>query len=799
MDEKTPLLKSLSGSGSGTGAGRGGHGHGHEHAHDEAHKGHGHGHEHGEELSQPQGDKAEHPHGHGHGYHESNSEQKTDLMYALVITFVFTAFQAVFALAASSLSMFADAMHHFLDCLVVLSALVAIAIAERVPPGSRFARVYIDDRGTKHHFIELVFALGNCALLVFLSVMVILKAMDRTGKEDEEKDVDGSIIAWFGLGSVIINVIKVFLLHAHMLSSLNVRAVYIHAMADCLGALALLVGGLLIVGKGSKDVDNIVAEVIAGLVILNVTWVVVPTVQLLCKGPADTEGPPEYDPEHGHGHGHDDGHAHDDCCEHGHEHGDEDHKEHGHKHGQEHKEHGHGHEEHGHEEHGHEEHGHGHGHGDHHDEDEALDMDRDRNKLYRAMFLCLAFMSVEIIGGIIAHSLAIITDAAHLLSDFASMAIGIAAITLAKREATRQYSFGFHRAEVIGALLSVLIIWLVTGGLVVAAVDRIITPTPVNGPLMFSLAMMGLGVNIIMLFILGEHGHSHAGGHGHSHGHGHGDEEESNVNVRAMYIHIIGDLIQAIGVIIAGGLIWWKPFDVGTYHCEEEPITGCTYWSIADPVCTMFFAVLVLCTTYNIVFECVDVIMQKVPDSVDCVKLTAAINAIENVVDVHDLHVWSMSAGKNAGSLHVTIAKEATNQDAMVVLRRALQVCEGHTIPHATIQIEVEGVHIHDDICHSSFRTSTVQGSPPLKAKKPDHGHAHAHAHDETAKEEHGHEHGPDCSEHGHEHGDEHGDEHGHGHAKYGDIDDPFGAFEGDLEHGHAHDEEHAHAHAHAH
>ncbi len=315
-----------------------------------------------------------------------------------------------------------------------------------------------------------------------------------------------------------------------------------------------------------------------------------------------------------------------------------------------------------------------------------------RKKLSYAACFCCIFMVCEVVGGIYANSLAVLTDAAHLLSDLAGFLISIFALWLASIEPTSTLSFGFHRAEILGALLSVLLIWLMTGILVYEAVFRVRNPEDVDGKLMFIVAGAGLVVNVIMGLILASsgHGHSHGlgGGHGHSHGgetetkkpkakslgaaaaaatsygtdgntkplahdtaasngghshdhnahghshdasprvtdkliaggggagkaaahsdddHGHshagGDhshshgpstanggsktddhdhehKEEENINVKAALIHVFGDALQSVGVMIAAGLIWYDP-----------------EWKIADPVCTFFFSVLVLFTT----------------------------------------------------------------------------------------------------------------------------------------------------------------------------------------------------------
>jgi zinc transporter 2 len=133
-------------------------------------------------------------------------------------------------------------------------------------------------------------------------------------------------------------------------------------------------------------------------------------------------------------------------------------------------------------------------------------------------------------GGYMSHSLAILTDAAHLLSDVASMGISIAAIKLAQNPATKEYTFGFAKAEVLGALISVMMIWVLTGGLVYEAICRLIQPTEVDGEVMCIVAVSGLLVNIAMLTILGGHGHSH--GPSGDHGHAHSEAEDDGLNLQ---------------------------------------------------------------------------------------------------------------------------------------------------------------------------------------------------------------------------------------------------------------------------
>eukprot|EP00658_Telonema_sp_P-2_P000465 TRINITY_DN10181_c0_g1_i1.p1 TRINITY_DN10181_c0_g1~~TRINITY_DN10181_c0_g1_i1.p1 ORF type:complete len:394 (-),score=83.45 TRINITY_DN10181_c0_g1_i1:332-1513(-) len=330
--------------------------------------------------------------------------------------------------------------------------------------------------------------------------------------------------------------------------------------------------------------------------------------------------------------------------------------------------------------------GHGHAHGavKHSDDDAngpeaepAKNPNEARNKLIKATALCFCFMVAELVGGLLAHSLAIMTDAAHLLSDLAGFAISIIAIQLAKKEANLSYSFGYHRAEILGALASVMLIWALTAVLVFEAIDRLQDPRKihVDGLLMFIISILGIAVNGAMMLVLGGHGHSHAGGgdHGHSHGasgqtghahgagsdeeHGHshgghdGDKEEEedgegakNINVEAAWVHVLGDLVQGVGVMIAAILIWWAPgmttcskydLDCGHWMKNQEtsptgiPIGGLSgkfwvgqdegtfksgiNWYVADPACTLLFSVLVMYTTTGIVRSSISVLMAKAP------------------------------------------------------------------------------------------------------------------------------------------------------------------------------------------
>ena len=176
---------------------------------------------------------------------------------------------------------------------------------------------------------------------------------------------------------------------------------------------------------------------------------------------------------------------------------------------------------------------------------------RARNKLIFASVLCVLFMSAEVVGGVLSNSLAIATDAAHILTDFASFMISLFAIWMAARPKSQKMSFGWHRAEVLGAIVSVLMIWVVTGILFYMAVLRIINMDfEIDTTVMLITSGLGVLVNIIMGASLHQHGHTHGGGHDAEHGHSHGAHgDKENINVKAAFIHVIGDFLQSLGLL----------------------------------------------------------------------------------------------------------------------------------------------------------------------------------------------------------------------------------------------------------
>ena len=344
--------------------------------------------------------------------------------------------------------------------------------------------------------------------------------------------------------------------------------------------------------------------------------------------------------------------------------------------------------------------------------------------------VCILFMATEIVGGVLANSLAIMTDAAHLLSDFSGFVISMFSIWVGTQPASKGMTFGFHRAEVIGAMGSVVFIWGLTVWLLYEASIRFMNPTPVDGFIMLITACIGLVCNLVMMKVLHSGGHHH---HGHSHGHDHGngkkvkdEEEEShaehgheghkhgpgehdhkhgekghehkhgekehehkheghdhehdhggNVNIRAALIHVIGDILQSIGVIIAAIIIYFIP---GT--------------ELADPICTFIFSIIVVFTTVPIMKDCMRVLVEGTPYSVNTDKLYKNLMNLPGVHKVHDLHVWSLSVGKLALSVHLE------SDTPLISLNKATRLCrEKYKIGHTTIQVEGFNLKEHSFPC----------------------------------------------------------------------------------------------------
>lgn len=306
-------------------------------------------------------------------------------------------------------------------------------------------------------------------------------------------------------------------------------------------------------------------------------------------------------------------------------------------------------------------------------------------KLVGLIIFYLLAMAVEVVGGFMSNSLAVLTDAAHMLSDVAGFAISLFTVWASGWKATSDQSFGFYRLEVLGALLSVQLIWLISGFLMYEAIARILHEREtINGKVMFSVASFGFLINLTMVTWL-HNDHHHHSSKDHDHKKVVSEEECAklvsdshaktnkmmNINLQGAYLHVVSDLIQSIGVMISGGIIWAKPS-----------------WVVIDLICTSVFCVLVLLSTVSMLTNVLGILMERTPREVEIVSLEKDLRSVDGVTEVHDLHVWSITTGKIAMSCHVKVEPGVGSNQILHGIKQFCEKC--YRINHVTVQVEQE-------------------------------------------------------------------------------------------------------------
>ncbi|NXQ97189.1 ZNT4 protein, partial [Sagittarius serpentarius] len=279
-----------------------------------------------------------------------------------------------------------------------------------------------------------------------------------------------------------------------------------------------------------------------------------------------------------------------------------------------------------------------------------------KKRLTLAALLYLLFMTGELIGGYVANSLAIMTDALHMLTDLSGIILTLLALWLSAKSPTKRFTFGFHRLEVLSAIISVLLVYILMAFLLYEAVQRTIhMDYEINGDIMLITAAVGVAVNLIMGFLLNQSGHLHS--HSHSHPHSHVPQSNSpnrthssshghsSLAVRAAFVHALGDLVQSIGVLVAAYIIRFKP-----------------EYKIADPVCTYVFSILVVLTTVRILCDTGVIILEGVPRHLNVDRIKEDLMKIEDVYSIEDLNVWSLTAGKTAAIVHLQLVPGSSSK-----------------------------------------------------------------------------------------------------------------------------------------
>jgi cobalt-zinc-cadmium efflux system protein len=275
-----------------------------------------------------------------------------------------------------------------------------------------------------------------------------------------------------------------------------------------------------------------------------------------------------------------------------------------------------------------------------------------RSAFAAALVITLLYACIEFAGGLWAGSLALMSDAGHMFSDVLALGLAAGAAWLAQRPVGHRHSYGWARAEVVGAFLNGLLMLGIVVWLVVEAVQRLLHPPQriaAGGVLV--IAFIGLIVNGVVAYVL-----SHS---------------EESLNRRAALVHVLGDLVSSVAAVIAGAVIYF------------------TGWLLIDPILSLVIGTLILVTTLQLLRETLHVLMEGVPHAVDFAEIGTALASVAGVAEVHDLHIWSIASHRTALSAHVEIAKLADWPRILDASRRLLH--EEFGIDHVTLQPEEHG------------------------------------------------------------------------------------------------------------
>lgn len=287
-------------------------------------------------------------------------------------------------------------------------------------------------------------------------------------------------------------------------------------------------------------------------------------------------------------------------------------------------------------------HGHHHGHPSH---------SGNRRRLAITLLLVSGYMIAEILGGLWANSLALLADAGHMFSDAVALGLSLFALWFAGRPAGTQSTYGYYRTEILAALVNGAALVAVSILIFLEAYRRLLEPPEVQGTLMMTIAVGGLAVNLLGLWLLGE-------------------GREENLNVRGAWLHILSDTLGSVGAILAGVLIW------------------AFGWNWADPAISALIGVLIIYSSWRLLAEAVAVLMESAPRGIDVDEVRRALAGTSGVLEIHDLHVWTITSGMDSLSAHLVATEGRPHTALLTEVRSVLHDRFG--IHHVTIQIEME-------------------------------------------------------------------------------------------------------------
>jgi cobalt-zinc-cadmium efflux system protein len=293
---------------------------------------------------------------------------------------------------------------------------------------------------------------------------------------------------------------------------------------------------------------------------------------------------------------------------------------------------------------------HPHGSAGHKHHDHAHPRDTDKRRLLLAVGISAVVLVAEVIGGVLSGSIALLSDAGHMLTDLSAQILSLLALVFASRPADAKRTFGYYRLEILAALANGIVLVVLAIFVIVKAIGRIDDPHPVHAGIMLPVAVVGLIANLAGAWLL----------HG-----------AHTLNVRGAYLHVLSDAMTSVVVIVGGVLMVWKG------------------WYVVDPILGVLIAGVVLLSAYRLLREATDVLLEAVPTGLDLEKVREDVRTVGGIEDVHDLHIWTITSGIHALSAHIVVSVDATVASNDELLTRIKQVLlHRHQIAHSTLQIE---------------------------------------------------------------------------------------------------------------
>jgi cobalt-zinc-cadmium efflux system protein len=276
------------------------------------------------------------------------------------------------------------------------------------------------------------------------------------------------------------------------------------------------------------------------------------------------------------------------------------------------------------------------------------------NKLLAATALNVAITIIEIIGGILSNSLALLSDAIHNMSDTFAIFLAYLAQRVSKRDATEKKTFGYQRVEILTAFCNALVLIVITIFLFIAAWHRMLSPSPIKGLIMFVVALVGFLANLLAVLLLKNQAHS-------------------NLNIRAAYLHLLGDTISSVAVIIGSGIIYF--FKI--------------YW--IDPVITVIIGIYIIKEAYSVLKETVDILMQGTPTSIILTSVVSEIEKHIEIDNIHHVHSWKLDDKQIHFECHADLKKDLPISETDIIRREIEQILKNKFgISHVTIQFEYD-------------------------------------------------------------------------------------------------------------